>query len=51
MEMAADDTNRGGNEGMDGDKERQKILQHHTYRLTYEDEEGDWLLVGDVPWE
>lgn len=19
--------------------------------LTYEDEEGDWLMVGDVPWE
>lgn len=21
------------------------------YKVTYEDEEGDWLLVGDVPWE
>lgn len=19
--------------------------------LTYEDKEGDWLMVGDVPWE
>ena len=19
--------------------------------LTYEDREGDWLIVGDVPWE
>lgn len=19
--------------------------------LTYEDEEGDWMMVGDVPWE
>lgn len=19
--------------------------------LTYEDKEGDWMLVGDVPWE
>lgn len=19
--------------------------------LTYEDQEGDWMLVGDVPWE
>lgn len=21
------------------------------YKVTYEDEEGDWMLVGDVPWE
>lgn len=21
------------------------------YVLTYEDKEGDWMLVGDVPWE
>lgn len=20
------------------------------YMLTYEDREGDWMLVGDVPW-
>lgn len=23
--------------------------QYHV--LTYEDKEGDWLMVGDVPWE
>lgn len=23
----------------------------HQYVVTYEDGEGDWLLVGDVPWE
>ncbi|KAL0345318.1 UNVERIFIED_CONTAM: Auxin-responsive protein IAA10 [Sesamum radiatum] len=22
-----------------------------TYKLTYQDKEGDWLLAGDVPWE
>ncbi|CAD5169022.1 unnamed protein product [Musa acuminata subsp. malaccensis] len=21
------------------------------YKVTYEDEDGDWMLVGDVPWE
>lgn len=21
------------------------------YVLTYEDKEGDWMMVGDVPWE
>lgn len=21
------------------------------YVLTYEDKDGDWMLVGDVPWE
>lgn len=30
---------------MDGEN----ILQCHV--LTYEDKEGDWLMVGDVPWE
>ncbi|CAN1353372.1 Auxin-responsive protein IAA31 [Linum perenne] len=24
-------------------------VQYHV--LTYEDKEGDWLIVGDVPWE
>ncbi|KAB5569393.1 hypothetical protein DKX38_003186 [Salix brachista] len=23
----------------------------HCHVLTYEDKEGDWLIVGDVPWE
>lgn len=22
-----------------------------SYRLTYQDKEGDWLLAGDVPWK
>ncbi|XP_047062440.1 auxin-responsive protein IAA20-like [Lolium rigidum] len=25
--------------------------QGHQYAVTYEDGDGDWLLVGDVPWE
>ncbi|KAK0607739.1 hypothetical protein LWI29_019609 [Acer saccharum] len=25
--------------------------KHHVYVLTYEDKEGDWMMVGDVPWE
>ncbi|XAR48469.1 hypothetical protein NMG60_11031294 [Bertholletia excelsa] len=29
-----------------------KDLQHGSeYVLTYEDKDGDWMLVGDVPWE
>ncbi|KAG1334061.1 auxin-induced protein 22D [Cocos nucifera] len=23
----------------------------HEYAITYEDKDGDWMLVGDVPWE
>ncbi|KAK3159470.1 hypothetical protein QOZ80_2AG0150500 [Eleusine coracana subsp. coracana] len=29
-----------------------KLLDNSSeYQLTYEDREGDWMLVGDVPWE
>ncbi|KAG6534449.1 hypothetical protein ZIOFF_008335 [Zingiber officinale] len=27
------------------------ILSESEYVLTYEDKDGDWMLVGDVPWE
>lgn len=27
------------------------LLQGSEYVLTYEDKDGDWMLVGDVPWE
>ncbi|PIN02406.1 hypothetical protein CDL12_25078 [Handroanthus impetiginosus] len=27
------------------------LLQGTEYVLTYEDKDGDWMLVGDVPWE
>ncbi|XP_077218648.1 indole-3-acetic acid inducible 31 isoform X1 [Tasmannia lanceolata] len=26
-------------------------LSSNTHVLTYEDKEGDWMMVGDVPWE
>nr|GMC91043.1 auxin-responsive protein iaa27 [Ipomoea batatas]GMD61927.1 auxin-responsive protein iaa27 [Ipomoea batatas]GMD75370.1 auxin-responsive protein iaa27 [Ipomoea batatas] len=26
-------------------------LHGSEYVLTYEDEDGDWMLVGDLPWE
>lgn len=35
----------------DGLGERQSTdLQNAEYVLTYEDKDGDWMLVGDVPW-
>ena len=27
------------------------LLHGAEYVLTYEDKDGDWMLVGDVPWE
>lgn len=27
------------------------ILNSSDYVPTYEDKDGDWMLVGDVPWE
>lgn len=27
------------------------LLNGAEYVLTYEDKDGDWMLVGDVPWE
>ena len=27
------------------------ILSGFDYVSTYEDKDGDWMLVGDVPWE
>ena len=35
--------------GADG---QSKLLDGSShFVLTYEDKEGDWMLVGDVPWE
>ncbi|ONK60223.1 uncharacterized protein A4U43_C08F15710 [Asparagus officinalis] len=31
-----------------GDTGKQSL---QSYMVTYEDEEGDWMLVGDIPWE
>jgi auxin-responsive protein IAA len=33
-----------GKEGAENQKDGE-------YVLTYEDKDGDWMLVGDVPWE
>lgn len=27
------------------------LLHGSEYVLTYEDKDGDWMLVGDVPWQ
>lgn len=27
------------------------LVHGSEYVLTYEDKDGDWMLVGDVPWE
>ena len=27
------------------------FLKSREFQLTYEDKDGDWMLVGDVPWE
>jgi AUX/IAA family len=24
---------------------------HHHHMVTYEDGDGDWMLIGDLPWE
>ncbi|PAN25613.1 hypothetical protein PAHAL_4G313800 [Panicum hallii] len=46
------------NKGAGADAEGEAATQdgerrrgHHPYVVTYEDGEGDWLLVGEVPWE
>nr|AVQ94640.1 Aux/IAAy [Carya cathayensis] len=42
-----------GLRGMDGLNESclRDLLHGSEYVLTYEDKDGDWMLVGDVPWE
>ncbi|PKI45561.1 hypothetical protein CRG98_034079 [Punica granatum] len=42
-----------GLSGQDGLTENclKDILHGSEYVLTYEDKDGDWMLVGDVPWE
>ncbi|PUZ49816.1 hypothetical protein GQ55_6G008300 [Panicum hallii var. hallii] len=40
-----------GREDDDDDDEPTKKNRTKTYILLYEDDEGDWMLVGDVPWE
>eukprot|EP00252_Welwitschia_mirabilis_P014247 TRINITY_DN31346_c0_g1_i1.p1 TRINITY_DN31346_c0_g1~~TRINITY_DN31346_c0_g1_i1.p1 ORF type:complete len:351 (-),score=48.60 TRINITY_DN31346_c0_g1_i1:661-1713(-) len=42
-----------GGQGKDGLSESKLIdlLNGSEYVLTYEDKDGDWMLVGDVPWQ
>ncbi|GMY34318.1 auxin-responsive protein IAA27-like [Fagus crenata] len=42
-----------GLQGRDGLNESRlmDLLHGSEYVLTYEDKDGDWMLVGDVPWE
>ncbi|OAY79606.1 Auxin-responsive protein IAA8 [Ananas comosus] len=42
-----------GTQGRDGLNESRltDLLNGSEYVLTYEDKDGDWMLVGDVPWE
>ncbi|OAY64285.1 Auxin-responsive protein IAA20 [Ananas comosus] len=35
----------------DGKTGKQTPNNRHHYVVTYEDGDGDWMLVGDVPWE
>ncbi|KAG2536509.1 hypothetical protein PVAP13_9NG193500 [Panicum virgatum] len=43
----------GGSQGMKGMNETKlaDLLSGSEYVPTYEDKDGDWMLVGDVPWE
>lgn len=45
-----------GSHGVSGrDKLSESKLRDHLhgseYVLTYEDRDGDWMLVGEIPWE
>lgn len=39
---------RSGSSGKDGASESRNDGE---FVLTYEDKDGDWMLVGDVPWK
>ncbi|XP_068478610.1 auxin-responsive protein IAA27-like isoform X2 [Phaseolus vulgaris] len=43
----------GGVAGKEGLRERafRNVVDGSEYVFTYEDKDGDWMLVGDVPWE
>ncbi|RDY08804.1 Auxin-responsive protein IAA9 [Mucuna pruriens] len=40
-----------GSHGNLGGEMLKDLLHGSEYVLTYEDKDGDWMLVGDVPWE
>jgi AUX/IAA family len=35
----------------DGDISTLASSNHHHHMVTYEDGDGDWMLIGDLPWE
>ena len=39
-----------GSHGLNGNKVME-LLNGSEYVPTYEDKDGDWMLLGDVPWE
>lgn len=39
-----------GRENHPNDAKQFKLLHGSDFFLTYEDQDGDWMLVGDVPW-
>ncbi|WOK99281.1 auxin-responsive protein IAA21-like [Canna indica] len=41
---------QGCSNGVSGRVMLMDLLQGSEYVLTYEDKDGDWMLVGDVPW-
>ncbi|KAL4355571.1 hypothetical protein GQ457_06G019380 [Hibiscus cannabinus] len=43
--------NCGGSQGMKDESKLIDLLNGSEYVPTYEDKDGDWMLVGDVPWE
>uniref|UniRef100_A0A1J3I895 Auxin-responsive protein n=2 Tax=Noccaea caerulescens TaxID=107243 RepID=A0A1J3I895_NOCCA len=43
--------NNKGGEGMKDFMKERKLMDSSEYVPSYEDKDGDWMLVGDVPWE
>ena len=37
-------------EGRENDPKHSLTFNNSEFVLTYEDKDGDWMLVGDVPW-
>ncbi|CAN8264216.1 unnamed protein product [Cochlearia groenlandica] len=44
-------SNGAGGKDMLSETKLKDLLNGKDYVLTYEDKDGDWMLVGDVPWE
>ncbi|KAM1122455.1 hypothetical protein ACFX2I_004005 [Malus domestica] len=51
-DMFGPSTHGSGGQEMEGATRPSKLLDgSFEFALTYEDKDGDWMLVGDVPWE